>query len=401
MTWQEFGDYGGRRFRSLRVQVTSGVGIARALGADAVFCRGRHYSNHHQTHHQTHMSQEKPAPTTGTLGLTGLTMNAMALIAPGAFLWLTFQEQSLYGAPLGRLQSMWFGIRGGARPVSRHGLQLRGTIENLSRRRFVVSLRRAGLHRENQGFQVRADRQVFHWLGQSLVLLGLSRMHGGGYRDLLRLPGLNQFFPRIPFSGITITTARCSWVVLVCVVFAPSAWPHIKPTAASRAPPASTRRSMSSRSALRCSSSRYLPSRSLIACEHGKQAKSCAIYEGWHLSNGTAINYQVDSVTPECGRRFNNKPVQDTWARMIRRLIPTPKVDAKDATKQVADEKDAAKDKDGKSIPVYKQQDPGPGDQGRPGEQGHPASGGLQREGDPYPVLLQRMRTSGKKPALD
>ncbi len=27
---------------------------------------------------------------TPTLGLTGLTMNAMALIAPGAFLWLTF-----------------------------------------------------------------------------------------------------------------------------------------------------------------------------------------------------------------------------------------------------------------------------------------------------------------------
>ena len=28
-----------------------------------------------------------------TLGLTGLTVNAMALIAPGAFLWLTFEEQ--------------------------------------------------------------------------------------------------------------------------------------------------------------------------------------------------------------------------------------------------------------------------------------------------------------------
>src|SRR3984957_13830716 len=55
------------------------------------------------------MSQPKPAPTTGTLGLTGLTMNAMALIAPGAFLWLTFQEQALYGAPLAG-QSMWFGI---------------------------------------------------------------------------------------------------------------------------------------------------------------------------------------------------------------------------------------------------------------------------------------------------
>jgi APA family basic amino acid/polyamine antiporter len=47
--------------------------------------------------------------TRGTLGLTGLTMNAMALIAPGAFLWLTFQMQSLYGAPMAGI-SVWFGI---------------------------------------------------------------------------------------------------------------------------------------------------------------------------------------------------------------------------------------------------------------------------------------------------
>jgi amino acid transporter len=44
-----------------------------------------------------------------TLGLTGLTINAMALIAPGAFLWLTFGMQSLYGAPLAG-EGMWFGI---------------------------------------------------------------------------------------------------------------------------------------------------------------------------------------------------------------------------------------------------------------------------------------------------
>ena len=44
-----------------------------------------------------------------TLGLTGLTVNAMALIAPGAFLWLTYQMQSLYGAPLAG-SAMWFGI---------------------------------------------------------------------------------------------------------------------------------------------------------------------------------------------------------------------------------------------------------------------------------------------------
>jgi basic amino acid/polyamine antiporter, APA family len=44
-----------------------------------------------------------------TLGLTGLTMNAMALIAPGAFLWLTFAQQSQYGAPLAG-SAIWFGI---------------------------------------------------------------------------------------------------------------------------------------------------------------------------------------------------------------------------------------------------------------------------------------------------
>ncbi len=44
-----------------------------------------------------------------TLGLTGLTMNAMALIAPGAFLWLTYQQQSEYGAPMAGA-AIWFGI---------------------------------------------------------------------------------------------------------------------------------------------------------------------------------------------------------------------------------------------------------------------------------------------------
>ena len=35
-----------------------------------------------------------------TLGLTGLTSNAMALIAPGAFLWLTFFIQATTGRNL-------------------------------------------------------------------------------------------------------------------------------------------------------------------------------------------------------------------------------------------------------------------------------------------------------------
>ena len=55
------------------------------------------------------MSNNPQQETTGTLGLAGLTVNAMALIAPGAFLWLTFEEQSLYGAPMAGC-AMWFGI---------------------------------------------------------------------------------------------------------------------------------------------------------------------------------------------------------------------------------------------------------------------------------------------------
>lgn len=42
-----------------------------------------------------------------TLGLTGLTMNAMALIAPGAFLWLTFYIQATTGVTA---PAMWIGI---------------------------------------------------------------------------------------------------------------------------------------------------------------------------------------------------------------------------------------------------------------------------------------------------
>jgi len=44
-----------------------------------------------------------------TLGLTGLTSNAMALIAPGAFLWLTFYIQATTGTTA---PAMWLGIFG-------------------------------------------------------------------------------------------------------------------------------------------------------------------------------------------------------------------------------------------------------------------------------------------------
>jgi APA family basic amino acid/polyamine antiporter len=55
------------------------------------------------------MSENDQPTAKKTLGLTGLTVNAMALIAPGAFLWLTFAQQSLYGQPMAGI-AMWFGI---------------------------------------------------------------------------------------------------------------------------------------------------------------------------------------------------------------------------------------------------------------------------------------------------
>jgi amino acid transporter len=53
------------------------------------------------------MAEKTTAEMKPTLGLTGLTMNAMALIAPGAFLWLTFLIQATTGTTS---PSMWIGI---------------------------------------------------------------------------------------------------------------------------------------------------------------------------------------------------------------------------------------------------------------------------------------------------
>jgi len=53
------------------------------------------------------MAEKTTGEMKATLGLTGLTVNAMALIAPGAFLWLTFAPQATEGATG---PSMWIGI---------------------------------------------------------------------------------------------------------------------------------------------------------------------------------------------------------------------------------------------------------------------------------------------------
>src|ERR1700721_4245084 len=58
------------------------------------------------------MAEPQEPQMQATLGLTGLTSNAMALIAPGAFLWLTFAIQAntgVAGQP-STAPAMWWGI---------------------------------------------------------------------------------------------------------------------------------------------------------------------------------------------------------------------------------------------------------------------------------------------------
>ena len=53
------------------------------------------------------MADQNAPQMQATLGLTGLTANAMALIAPGAFLWLTVVIQAGTGTTS---PTMWLGI---------------------------------------------------------------------------------------------------------------------------------------------------------------------------------------------------------------------------------------------------------------------------------------------------
>jgi basic amino acid/polyamine antiporter, APA family len=58
------------------------------------------------------MSEQGTPTMKKTLGLTGVTVNAMALIAPGAFLWMTYQLQAanVDSGGLSTAKDMWTGI---------------------------------------------------------------------------------------------------------------------------------------------------------------------------------------------------------------------------------------------------------------------------------------------------
>src|ERR1700739_1324947 len=80
---------------------------ARATGDDLELAGDCNAKTRAQ-HTGVRMAESTKPKMKPTLGLTGVTVNAMALIAPGAFLWITFVVQAGYAYPSG--MGMWAGI---------------------------------------------------------------------------------------------------------------------------------------------------------------------------------------------------------------------------------------------------------------------------------------------------
>jgi APA family basic amino acid/polyamine antiporter len=255
-----------------------------------------------------------PAPATSkaTLGLTGLTSNAMALIAPGAFLWLTFQIQSLYGAPMAG-SAMWFGILAAlmlcfATAISYAELSKlfpgAGSSYLYAEQAFLSKTHAYKFARIAKFFTGWASH-LYYWVYPG-CMVGVTAILGGYL--------LNQFWPNT-FSA-TYNSPLFMW--LFCIFFAFGvayiAYRGVSGTTGVNA-------------AINVIQISALVVFSIIAIAYRMNHPQDSV--GYHLSNGTAINYQVDSVNVTDDK---GKPVQDTWA-------------------------DSSPKTDDKGQPVYKTQD--------------------------------------------
>ena len=266
----------------------------------------------------TSTEAKSPSTTKATLGLTGLTVNAMALIAPGAFLWLTFQIQSLYGAPMAG-SAMWFGILAAlllcfATAISYAELSKlfpgAGSSYLYAEQAFLSKTKAYRFARVAKFFTGWASH-LYYWVypgcmvGVTAILIGYLA---------------SQLWPNT-FSGVYNSPLL---MFLFCIVFAIGVG-YI----AFRGVNGSTGVNV----AINIIQISALIVFSIIAigyrASHPEGAKAI------HLSNGTAINYNVDqvNVTDDKG-----KPVQDTWADT------TPKTDDKGQPIYKTQDRTVAKD---------------------------------------------------------
>jgi amino acid transporter len=264
----------------------------------------------------------------------------MALIAPGAFLWLTFQIQSLYGAPMAGC-AMWFGILVAlalcfATAVSYAELSKlfpgAGSSYLYAEQAFLSKTKAYKFARVAKFFTGWSSH-LYYWVYPG-CMVGVTAILGGYL--------LNQFWPDT-FSG---TYNSPLFMYLFCILFAFGV-AYI----AYRGVTGTTGVNM----AINIIQITALVVFSLIAIAYRLQHPQDSV--GYHLSNGTPVNYQVDQVVVKDDK---DKPVQDTWA-------------------------DSSPKTDDKGQPVYKTQDRSVTKEDLANKD-IPLPAGLS-EGDPYPVL--------------
>ena len=256
---------------------------------------------------------DKPTTMKPTLGLTGLTINAMALIAPGAFLWLTYQEQSLYGAPTAGC-AMWIGLVfalllcfATAMSYSELSKLYPGAGSSyLYAEQAFLSKTHAFKWARVIKFFTGWNSHLYYWIYTGLMV---------GVTSILAGYLAGQFWPDT-FSG-TYNSPLFMW--LFCVVFSLGVG-YI----AYRGVNGTTAVNMGINIVQICA----LVVFAIMTISYRSSHPDGSV--GWHLSGGNPINYNVASVNILDDK---GKPVQDTWADS------TPKVD--DKTKQ----------------PIWKQQD--------------------------------------------
>jgi APA family basic amino acid/polyamine antiporter len=272
------------------------------------------------------MSETTNTPVTrGTLGLTGLTMNAMALIAPGAFLWLTFQMQSLYGAPMAGM-SVWFGILfalllcfATAISYSELAKLYPGPGSSyLYAEQAYLSKTHAYKFARVAKFITGWASHLYYWVYPG-VMVGVTAILGGFL--------MNQFWPDT-FSG-SYNSPLFMWIF--CIVFALGvayiAYRGVTGTTAVNV-------------AINIIQISALLVFSVIAIGYRVQHPQGST--GYHLSNGTAVNYQV---AQEVAKDDKGNPVQV----MDENNKPTVDKDGKPVYKM-----QDAQDKDGNPVPADK-----------------------------------------------
>jgi amino acid transporter len=277
------------------------------------------------------MTNEKKPATRGTLGLTGLTVNAMALIAPGAFLWLTFQMQALYGAPMAGI-SMWFGILFAlmlcfATAISYSELSKLypgpGSSYLYAEQAFLSKTHAYKFARLAK-FITGWASHLYYWVYPG-VMVGVTAILGGYL--------LNQFWPDT-FSG---TYNSPIFMFIFCIVFAFGV-AYI----AFRGVTGSTAVNV----VINVIQISALLVFSVIAIGYRVQHPQGST--GYHLSNGIAVNYQVAQVVQK-DDKGNPAPVLDANGKPTVDKDNKPVYIMVDATNEVSGMPVPA-DKDGKAV---------------------------------------------------